>query len=159
MTCVTSSSSSASSNSSSNKLSSSSLSTQSKASTSTGSEQRKLRQESDKKEIGAFLNARNLIKTFVKLLFGNNEESAATSRQVLSVLVKVLDLLRNSFTQKARNSNTALRNAVDDAGLAALTMAKGTNSFVFTFISFCLTRLINFFLFKLNRCGQKCAEP
>jgi hypothetical protein len=90
-----------------------------------GNEQRKLRQESDKKEIGAFLNARNLIKTFVKLLFGNNEESAATSRQVLSVLVKVLDLLRNSFTQKARNSNSALRNAVDDGSLAALTMAKG----------------------------------
>lgn len=92
---------------------------------SSADQQRKMRQESDKKEIGAYLNGKNLLRAVIKLLFGNNEESAATSRQVLSVLVKVLDLLRNSFTQKARNSNSALRNAVDDASVAALTMMKG----------------------------------
>lgn len=43
---------------------------------------RKLREETEKKEISAFFSGKNLIKTAIKILFGNNEESAATSRQV-----------------------------------------------------------------------------
>lgn len=41
------------------------------------------------KEINTLTNSKNLIKTFVKLFFGTNEESAATTRQVLNVMVKV----------------------------------------------------------------------
>lgn len=43
----------------------------------------------DKKDIIQFLNTKNVIKTMLKLLFGTNEESVATSRQVLNVFVKV----------------------------------------------------------------------
>lgn len=50
---------------------------------------RKLRYEQDKKEVSGFLNTKNILKTVVKLLFGTTEESSATSRQVLNVLVKV----------------------------------------------------------------------
>jgi hypothetical protein len=50
---------------------------------------RKLRYEQDKKEVSGFLNTKNILKTVVKLLFGTTEESTATSRQVLNVLVKV----------------------------------------------------------------------
>ena len=126
---------------------------QPKSSAVTSSEQqRKMRQESDKKEIGAYLNGKNLLRAVIKLLFGNNEESAATSRQVLSVLVKVLDLLRNSFTQKARNSNSALRTAVDDASVAALTMMKGKSDkegktiFSYWLNFFLISTLNDFFL-------------
>lgn len=52
-------------------------------------DERKYRYDQDKKEISTFLNTKNILRTLVKLLFGNNEESAATSRQVLNVLVKV----------------------------------------------------------------------
>lgn len=45
--------------------------------------------EQDKKEVTSFLNAKNIVRTIVKLVFGTNEESTATSRQVLNVLVKV----------------------------------------------------------------------
>lgn len=50
---------------------------------------RKARYEQDKKEVAGFLNTKNILRTVVKLLFGNSEESTATSRQVLNVLVKV----------------------------------------------------------------------
>jgi hypothetical protein len=88
-------------------------------------QQRKMRQETDKKELNAFLNGKNLLKTVIKLLFGNVEETTATSRHVLSALVRVIDMLKNSFTQKARNSNTGFKAVVDDASVAALTMVKG----------------------------------
>lgn len=52
-------------------------------------EERKFRYEQDKKEVSTFLNTKNILKTVVKLLFGTAEESTATSRQVLNVLVKV----------------------------------------------------------------------
>lgn len=45
--------------------------------------------EQDKKEVTSFLNAKNIVRTLVKLVFGTSEESTATSRQVLNVLVKV----------------------------------------------------------------------
>lgn len=53
------------------------------------SDDKSYRFDQDTKEINAFLNTKNIFKTLVKLLFGTNEESTATSRQVLNVLVKV----------------------------------------------------------------------
>lgn len=41
-------------------------------------------------EISQFLNTKNIVKTIVKLVFGTTEESTATSRQVLNLLVKVV---------------------------------------------------------------------
>ncbi|RWS05198.1 secreted protein-like protein [Dinothrombium tinctorium] len=89
-------------------------------------DERKFRYENDKKEISNFLNTKNIIKTVVKLLFGNNEESTATSRQVLSVLVKVLDMFRNSFGQRARSAGSrGIRDAIDDATIAGVSMLRG----------------------------------
>lgn len=50
---------------------------------------RNLRLSQDKREILQYLNTKNVIKTMLKLLFGTNEESMVTSRQVLNVFVKV----------------------------------------------------------------------
>lgn len=52
-------------------------------------DERKFRFDQDKKELSQFLNTKNIVRTIVKLLFGSTEESSATSRQVLNVLVKV----------------------------------------------------------------------
>lgn len=83
--------------------------------------------EQDKKEVTSFLNARNIIKTVVKLLFGTTEESSATSRQLLSVVVKVLDMVRTSFGARARStgSGRGIRDAFDDATLAGVSMTRG----------------------------------
>ena len=51
--------------------------------------ERQFRFDQDKKELSQFLNTKNIVRTIVKLLFGTTEESTATSRQVLNVLVKV----------------------------------------------------------------------
>ncbi len=50
---------------------------------------RKARFDTEKKEITTFMNTKNLFKTVFKILFGTSDESAATSRQVLGVLVEV----------------------------------------------------------------------
>ena len=60
-----------------------------------GVDERKYRYEENKKEVNNFLSTKNLIRTVVKLLFGNSEESTATSRQVLNVLVKVINQVIN----------------------------------------------------------------
>lgn len=52
-------------------------------------EERRLRYEEDSKEVASFLNLKNIFKTLIKLIFGSEEESKATSRQVLNVFVKV----------------------------------------------------------------------
>lgn len=39
------------------------------------SDERKYRYEQDKKEVSTFLNTKNILRTVVKLLFGNSEES------------------------------------------------------------------------------------
>ncbi|XP_015790103.1 uncharacterized protein LOC107366969 isoform X2 [Tetranychus urticae] len=89
-------------------------------------EERKLRYEQDKKDIQSFMTTKNLFKTVVKILFGTSDESAATSRQVLNVLVQALDMIRNSFSQRARSSTSrGLREAVDDATVAGVTMLRG----------------------------------
>jgi hypothetical protein len=87
---------------------------------------RKFRFDQDKKEVSQFLNTKNIVRTIVKLLFGTTEESTATSRQVLNVLVKVLDMLKSSFGQRARStSSRGLRDSIDDAALAGITMLRG----------------------------------
>lgn len=44
-------------------------------------DERKFKYEADpKKELTQFMNTKNLVKTLVKLVFGSDEESAATSR-------------------------------------------------------------------------------
>ncbi|KAK4337404.1 hypothetical protein RND71_043351 [Anisodus tanguticus] len=70
---------------------------------------RKVREETEKKELSTFFSGRNLIKTAIKILFGTNEESAATSRQFLSFLVKFIDVMRGTFlvTPQARSGNGA----------------------------------------------------
>lgn len=89
-------------------------------------EERKLRYEQDKKDLQSFMTTKNLFKTAVKILFGTSDESAATSRQVLNVLVQALDMIRNSFSQRARSSTSrGLREAVDDATVAGVTMLRG----------------------------------
>lgn len=47
----------------------------------------------DKREIIQFLNTKNVLKTMYKILFGDNKDSVATSRQVLNVFVKVRERL------------------------------------------------------------------
>lgn len=106
-------------------------------------EERKYKYEQDKKELSTFLNTKNLLKTVVKLLFGTSEESSATSRQVLNVLVKVLDMLRTSFTQKARSSTArGIRDAFDDATVAGVTMLQGYVKSVLSKDSHCAQRHI-----------------
>lgn len=79
-----------------------------------------------KKEPNQFLSSKNLIRTVVKLFFGNDEESAATSRQILNILVSLLDMLKNSFGQRARSSESrGLRDSMDDAANAGASMLKG----------------------------------
>lgn len=80
-------------------------------------------------EISQFLNTKNIVKTIVKLVFGNSEESSATSRHVLNLLVKVLDMLKTQFTQRNARSSPAsvrgIKESVDDAAAASLSMFKG----------------------------------
>jgi len=89
-------------------------------------DERKFRFDQDKKELSQFLNTKNIVRTMVKLLFGSTEESSATSRQVLNVLVKVLDMLKSSFGQRARSSSSrGIRDSIDDAAVAGISMLKG----------------------------------
>jgi len=89
-------------------------------------DERKFRFDQDKKELSQFLNTKNIVRTVVKLLFGSTEESSATSRQVLNVLVKVLDMLKSSFGQRARTSaSRGIRDSLDDAAVAGISMLKG----------------------------------
>jgi hypothetical protein len=111
-------------------------------------DERKFRFDQDKKELSQFLNTKNIVRTIVKLLFGSTEESTATSRQVLNVLVKVcqiffsrlpkinyliivlnvkvLDMLKSSFGQRARTSSSrGIRDSLDDAAVAGISMLKG----------------------------------
>jgi len=92
-----------------------------------GDEARNFRYEEDKKELTQFLNTKNMIKTIIKLIFGSTEESAATSRQVLNVVVKVLDMFRNSYSQRARSAEArGTKHVIDDAIVAGISMLRGT---------------------------------
>lgn len=79
-------------------------------------------------EVSQFLNTKNIVKTIVKLVFGTSEESTATSRQVLNLLVKVLDMVKTSFAQRNSRSSSSvrgIRESVDDAAVAGISMLKG----------------------------------
>lgn len=45
--------------------------------------------ESEKREVQNFLTTKNILKSIMKLLFGTQDEMAATSRSVLGILSKV----------------------------------------------------------------------
>ncbi|KAH9422625.1 hypothetical protein DERP_003302 [Dermatophagoides pteronyssinus] len=81
-------------------------------------------------EVSQFLNTKNIVKTIVKLVFGSSEESTATSRQVLNLLVKVLDMVKTNFAQRRNgrslaNDERGLKDSLDDAAIAGITMMKG----------------------------------
>lgn len=73
------------------------------------------------------MNTRNLIKTAIKLVFGSDEESAATSRQILNLLVTVLDMVKTTFGARARaaHQGRGLNGALDDITIAGASMMKG----------------------------------
>lgn len=48
--------------------------------------------ESEKREVQNFLTTKNILKSIMKLLFGTQDEMAATSRSVLGILSKVSEL-------------------------------------------------------------------
>ncbi|CAG2163914.1 unnamed protein product [Oppiella nova] len=108
-------------------------------------DERKFRFDQDKKELSQFLNTKNIVKTVVKLLFGSTEESSATSRQVLNVLVKflleVLDMLKSSFGQRARTSaSRGIRDSIDDAAVAGISVVKGYVRSVLTSDEHCIQK-------------------
>lgn len=107
-------------------------------------DERKFKYEADpKKELTQFMNTKNLVKTLVKLVFGSDEESAATSRQILNLLVTVLDMLKTTFGNRARSSTArGFRGALDDAALAGTTMLKGFVKSVMTKDDNCMQRYL-----------------
>ncbi|XP_023214708.1 uncharacterized protein LOC111617661 [Centruroides sculpturatus] len=89
-------------------------------------DERKFKQEIDKNEISQFMSSKNVIKTLVKLIFGSDEESAATSRKILHLLVNVLDMLKTTLGQRSRSSQArSVRDTLDEAALAGASMLKG----------------------------------
>ncbi|XP_064488514.1 uncharacterized protein LOC135400612 [Ornithodoros turicata] len=108
-------------------------------------DERKFKYEPDpKKELTQFMNTKNVVKTLVKLVFGSDEESAATSRQILNLLVTVLDMLKTSFGQRARSSSMArgFRGALDDVAIAGASMLKGFVKSVMTKDDNCMQRYL-----------------
>uniref|UniRef100_A0A6G1SAU0 Uncharacterized protein n=1 Tax=Aceria tosichella TaxID=561515 RepID=A0A6G1SAU0_9ACAR len=86
----------------------------------------KSRLEQEKRAVQEFLTTRNIFKSVMKLLFGNQEEIGATSRHVLGVLSKVLDLLKNTFGQKSRSGTArTIRDSAEDAASAGVSMLQG----------------------------------
>ena len=73
------------------------------------------------------MSPRNLIKTAIKLVFGSDEESAATSRQIINLLVTVLDMVKTTFGARARaaQQGRGLNGAFDDITIAGASMMKG----------------------------------
>lgn len=49
----------------------------------------KSRYEQERRQVQDFLSAKNLVKTVIKLIFGNQDEISASSRNVLGILSKV----------------------------------------------------------------------
>lgn len=86
----------------------------------------KSRLEQEKRQVQEFATTRNIIKTIIKLFFGNQDEVNATSRNVLGVISKVLDLLKNTFGQKSRNGSArTIRDSAEDAASAGVSMLQG----------------------------------
>lgn len=80
-----------------------------------------------KQQVSQFLTSKNVIRTLVKLIFGNDEESAATSKQILNIFVSVLDMLKSTLGQRARSSSTSRgsRAVLGDAATASASLLKG----------------------------------
>ncbi|KAH7645362.1 hypothetical protein HUG17_0900 [Dermatophagoides farinae] len=80
----------------------------------------------------------------LKLLFGTNEESMVTSRQVLNVFVKMLEVLKSSFGQRARSTSTTsrLRDTMDNAAQAGISMIQGYVKSVLATDKQCIKRSI-----------------
>lgn len=86
----------------------------------------KSRLEMEKRAVQEFLTTKNIFKSIMKLLFGNQDEVSATSRNVLGVLSKVLDLLKNTFGQKSRSGTArTIRDSAEDAASAGVSMLQG----------------------------------
>lgn len=86
----------------------------------------KLKLEQEKRAVQEFLTTKNIFKSIMKLLFGNQDEVSATSRNVLGVLSKVLDLLKNTFGQKSRSGTArTIRDSAEDAASAGVSMLQG----------------------------------
>lgn len=82
--------------------------------------------DTNKKQVSQFLTSKNVIRTIVKLIFGNDEESAATSKQILNLFVSVLDMLKSTLGQRARSATSRGSRAVlDDAATASASLLKG----------------------------------
>ncbi|CAL1261607.1 unnamed protein product [Larinioides sclopetarius] len=94
-----------------------------------------------KQQVSQFLTSKNVIRTLVKLIFGNDEESAATSKQILNIFVSVLDMLKSTLGQRARSATSRGSRAVlGDAATASASLLKG---------------YIKAFLTNNNSCVQK----
>ncbi|UYV70454.1 hypothetical protein LAZ67_7003050 [Cordylochernes scorpioides] len=76
-------------------------------------------------EVGKLFSSKNLIRAIVKLFFGSSEESAATSRQLLTALVGLLDTLRAKLGPRARSAGPSSRPGVGGLALAGAAMARG----------------------------------
>lgn len=106
-------------------------------------DERKFKQEIDKNEISQFMSSKNVIKTLVKLIFGSDEESAATSRKILHLLVSVLDMLKTTLGQRSRSAQArSVRDTLDDAALAGASMLKGYVKSVLTRDARCAQKYI-----------------
>ncbi|KAG8185418.1 hypothetical protein JTE90_004188 [Oedothorax gibbosus] len=78
-------------------------------------------------QVSQFLTSKNVIRTLVKLIFGNDEESAATSKQILNIFVSVLDMLKSTLGQRARSatSRSGSKAVLGDAATASASLLKG----------------------------------
>lgn len=97
----------------------------------------------DRQEVVQYLNTKNIIKTMFKLLFGTNEENIATSRQVLNVFIKMLELLKSSFGERARStSKSRFRDSMDSAAQAGISMMQGYLKSILSTDQYCIRKNI-----------------
>lgn len=86
----------------------------------------KSRIEAEKRQVQEFLTTKNIFKSLIKLLFGNQDEISATSRNVLGIMTKMLDLLKNTFGQKSRGAGgRTIRDHAEDVANAGVSILQG----------------------------------
>lgn len=86
----------------------------------------KARIDQERREIKEFMSAKNLIKSIITMLFGSQQEVRATSRSLLNVVSKALDLLKNAFSPKSRSSGArTFRESAEDVAAAGISMLQG----------------------------------
>lgn len=103
----------------------------------------KSRIELEKRQVQEFLTAKNLFKSVMKLLFGNQDEISATSRHVMSILGKVLDVLKSSFGSKSRSGTArTIRDSAEDAANAGVSMLQGYVKSVLANDEHCIQRYL-----------------